>query len=207
MTSYLWGSSSAASFDALLGESMSFYRHIVELTSVLPVTDKSTSDTLPSGSSPDLSASLNLADLIRSTSITPQVAVKSLLRRLAHPNPNVQLLALSIFDICVKNGGTPFLLQVGSSSCVKELESLAKNGTNREVRLKVLSKIQDWATAFREIAALRDTELVHSYSILKNAGFTFPARDASATAAFVDSLSVSLMTFERLSFSRTWSLI
>lgn len=118
-----------------------------------------------------------------------------MVKRLGHSNPNVQLLTLTIFDICVKNGGTPFLLQVGGKECTTELVGLSsgyKSGSNREVMEKALSKIQDWATAFKGKEGLRDTYLVETYNSMKLQGSPFPPLDATATAAFVDSLSVSL---------------
>ena len=148
---------------------------------------------LPSSAPPDLLASLQLADLIRSSAIPPLAATKSLLRRLKHENPNVQLLALSVLDICVKNGGTPFLVQVAGKESASDIESLAR-GTpsgNRDVKEKVMSKLQDWATAFAAKENLRSSELVRSYERMKNEGLPFPPRDPTATAAMVDSLSVS----------------
>lgn len=155
--------------------------------------DKTTSDLLPSATPPDLVASLQLADMIRSTAIPPQAAAKCLVRKLKHDNPNVQLLALAVLDICIKNGGTPFLVQVASRECAQELETLGR-GTpsgNRDVKDKVLSKLQDWATAFQGKDALRHTDLVRAYERMRNEGLPFPARDPTATAAMVDSLSVS----------------
>lgn len=55
----------------------------------------------------------------------------------------------------------------------------------------MLSKVQDWATAFQGKDSLKGTELVKSYEKMKSDGLQFPARDPTATAAMVDSLSVS----------------
>ncbi|KAK4047875.1 Vacuolar protein-sorting-associated protein 27 [Microbotryomycetes sp. JL221] len=174
--SFLWGPTAPqAEFDALLGKFLY----------------KTTSDLLPSSTPPDLVASLQLADLIRSTAVPAQTATKSILRRLKHANPNVQLLALGVLDICVKNGGTPFLIQVGSKETAQELETLGRGSasTNRDVKERVLAKLQDWATAFQGKDALRHTELVRTYERMRNEGLPFPARDPTATAAMVDSLS------------------
>ncbi|GAA6021569.1 hypothetical protein JCM11491_000259 [Sporobolomyces phaffii] len=173
---FLWGSNPAhAEFDLLL--------------------EKTTSDTLPSSAPVDLSLSLQLADLIRSASVPPAVASKSLLKRVVHPNPNVQLLALQVVDVCIKNGGTPFLVQLADKD--KEfppgLEQLArgdKKDANRDVRDKALEKLQEWAVAFKGKDALRDTQLVKVYDKLKSVDrLEFPVKDPTATAAMVDSLS------------------
>ncbi|KDE03335.1 hypothetical protein MVLG_06178 [Microbotryum lychnidis-dioicae p1A1 Lamole] len=170
--SFLWGPSAGQSeFDTLL--------------------EKTTSDLLPSSTPPDLVASLQLADLIRSTAVPPLAASKSIFRRLRHPNPNVQLLALSVLDICVKNGGTPFLTAVAGKEFANELESLAKGstGSNKDVKEKVTAKLQDWATAFVGKEGLKGSELVRVYERMSAEGFIFPPRDPTATAAMVESLS------------------
>ncbi|CEQ42402.1 SPOSA6832_04219 [Sporobolomyces salmonicolor] len=171
--SFLWGASPAqVEFDALL--------------------DKTTSDLLPSTAPVDLAASLQLADLIRSAAVPPQSASTSLLKRLLHDNPNVQLLALDVLDVCIKNGGTPFLVAVANKEPASDLEALARGArpdSNRDVRDKVRVKVQDWATAFRGKDQLRDSELVRAYDRMRNEGLPFPARDPTATAAMVDSLS------------------
>ncbi|SCV71704.1 BQ2448_3292 [Microbotryum intermedium] len=170
--SFLWGPSAGQSeFDTLL--------------------EKTTSDLLPSSTPPDLVASLQLADLIRSTAVPPLAACKSIFRRLRHSNPNVQIVALSVLDICVKNGGTPFLVAVSSKEFATELESLAKgsSGSNRDVKEKVTAKLQDWATAFAGKDGLKGSDLVRVYERMKGDGFAFPPRDPTATAAMVDSLS------------------
>ena len=153
-------------------------------------TDKTTSDLLPSSAPADLPSSLHLADLIRSTSLPPATAAKLLAKRLAHDNPNVQLLALQVLDVCVKNGGTPFLRAVADRDPAAELDRLARNADNRDVREKVRARVQDWATAFESKPELELSHLVTRYRVMKDDGITFPARDPTATAAMVDSLSV-----------------
>ncbi|GAA6061022.1 hypothetical protein JCM10212_001078 [Sporobolomyces blumeae] len=173
---FLWGPSPAqAEFDTLL--------------------DKTTSDLLPSSTPVDLASSLELADLIRSAAVTPAHAVKSVLRRLSHDNPNVQLLALGVLDVLVKNGGTPFLVHLASSTDLVSKLELVANGstgptTNRDVRDRVRLKWQDWALAFHHRADLRGSLLVTKYDRAKLVGtIEFPPHDSAATAAMVDSLS------------------
>jgi hypothetical protein len=156
-------------------------------------TDTTTSALLPSSTPPDLLSSLHLADLIRSSALPPQQASKSLLRRLRNDNPNVQLLTLSCLDIAIKNGGTPFLQVIANDDMPKDLESLGRGGAtvNREVKDRVLAKLQDWATAFEQKESLRSSSLVMAYQRMRSEGLPFPPKDPTATAAMVDSLSVS----------------
>ena len=177
-----------------------------------PRADKATSDLLPANSHVDLPDALHLADLLRSAQVPPQHATASLVRRLRHPNPNVQLLALELADLCVKNGGTPFLVcfsrGAADHGAAAELELLARGvraggGVHRDVKERVLARLQDWATAFKakhpgassssssssSSAQLADSELVRVYDRLLREGVAFPPRDPTATAAMVDSLS------------------
>lgn len=50
-------------------------------------------------------------------------------RRIAHKNPNVQIQALHVLDVLVKNSGEAFLLAVGNGKdgWMTELEDLCKS--------------------------------------------------------------------------------
>ncbi|GAA5985877.1 hypothetical protein JCM10908_006316 [Rhodotorula pacifica] len=188
--SFLWGGSTnspQAQFDQLL--------------------EQSTSDLLPSATPLDLDSALRLADLVRSASVPPSHASRQLVTRLSHSNPNVQLLALQLADVLVKNAGKQFLasfaaLGVTQGGAVTQLEYLVagpKPGSpsqpvNREVQQLARQKLQDWASAFSASGrvALAQSDLVRLYDRLSRSSsgsVTFPPKDATATAAMVDSLS------------------
>lgn len=76
--------------------------------------DKATSELLPPESDEVLLLGLQCSDLIRARSIEAPLALKSVRRRLAHKNPNVQIQALNLLDVLVKNSGEAFLLAVGN---------------------------------------------------------------------------------------------
>ncbi|KAH9807096.1 hypothetical protein DFH28DRAFT_1009123 [Melampsora americana] len=169
--SWLWGSSAPVTeFDRVL--------------------ENCTSSNLPSSAPPPITDSLALSDLIRSSAVPASHAVKSLRKRLTHSNPNVQLLATTVIDICIKNGGDAFLKEIGARDFSEECAQILTNpSSNREVREKLKKEFQNWALAFEAVSFLSHSELVHNYKRLSSLGIEFPPRDPSATAAMVDSMS------------------
>lgn len=154
------------------------------------VLENCTSSNLPSSAPPPITDSLALSDLIRSSAVPASHAVKSLRKRLTHSNPNVQLLATTVIDICIKNGGDAFLKEIAAREFSEECAQILTNpSSNREVREKLKKEFQNWALAFEAVSFLSHSELVHNYKRLSSLGIEFPPRDPSATAAMVDSMS------------------
>ncbi|PLW57414.1 hypothetical protein PCANC_01817 [Puccinia coronata f. sp. avenae] len=149
-----------------------------------------TSSNLPSSTPPPITHSLNLSDLIRSSAVPASHALKSLQKRLDHPNPNVQLLVISVIDVCVKNSGDNFLKEVAGREFSEDCAQIISNpASNREVKEKLKREFQNWALAFESVPMLASSELVTNYRRLKTMGIDFPQRDPLATAAMVDSMS------------------
>ncbi|KAH9939022.1 ubiquitin binding protein [Epithele typhae] len=147
--------------------------------------DKATSELLPSGSE-DIALNLEICDQIRSKSVPPKDAMRALKRRVGHKNPNVQLLALGLTDVCIKNGGDGFLVEVASREFMDNLVSILKLPVlNHDVKNKILRYVQDWATTFEGKPSLSYVGEV--YRTLQREGFNFPPRDPAVTAsAMVD---------------------
>lgn len=150
--------------------------------------DKATSELLPAGSE-DMALNLEICDQIRSKSIPPKDAMRSLKRRLDHKNPNVQLSTLNLVDLCVKNGGDHFLAEISSKEFIDNFVSILKfPALNPQVKSKILRLVQNWALAFEGKPSLGYVSQV--YRTLKNEGFAFPPQDpASTSSAMVDTLT------------------
>ncbi|KAI0042208.1 ubiquitin binding protein [Auriscalpium vulgare] len=154
-------------------------------TQVDEAIDKATSELMPTGTE-DMALNLEICDQIRSKSVPPKDAMRALKRRLNHKNPNVQLLALSLTDICIKNGGDHFLVEVTSREFMDNLVSILKIPTlNRDVKDKTLRYIQTWSLALEGKPALSYVGQV--YKTLKSEGFNFPPEAlVVASTAMVD---------------------
>ncbi|KAG8220716.1 hypothetical protein J3R82DRAFT_3046 [Butyriboletus roseoflavus] len=147
--------------------------------------DKATSELIPAGGE-NVALNLEICDQIRSKSASAKEAMRALKRRLNHKNPNVQILALGLTDICVKNGGDHFLTEIASREFIDNLVSILKiPGLNHTVKSDILKYIQNWALAFEGKPSLSYVGQV--YKTLKNEGYDFPPKDlALANSAMVD---------------------
>ncbi|KAJ3843147.1 hypothetical protein F5878DRAFT_575653 [Lentinula raphanica] len=147
--------------------------------------DKATSELLPAGSE-DIALNLEICDQIRSKSVPAKDAMRALKRRLNHKNPNVQLLTLSLTDICVKNGGDQFLAEISSREFIDNLVSILRmDNLNLDVKNAALRYLQNWSVAFEGKPSLG--YVAQACKNLQNEGFKFPPKDlTAASSAMVD---------------------
>ncbi|KAF7722435.1 Vacuolar protein-sorting-associated protein 27 [Apophysomyces ossiformis] len=146
--------------------------------------EKATSELLPAGQE-DLSLHLEISDQIRSKKVNAKDAMRALKKRLLHKNPNVQLLAISLVDTCVKNGGNAFVREISSQEFMDEIVSLIRSPTsNRDVKNKALLVIQTWGIAAKGKYEIdRMTEV---YDLLKMEGQPFPDIKESINPIFLE---------------------
>ncbi|RDW84941.1 putative vhs-containing protein [Coleophoma cylindrospora] len=134
----------------------------------------------PENFEPNLALNLEISDLVNSKKgNAPREAAVAIVNYINHRNPNVALLALNLLDICVKNCGYPFHLQISTKEFLNELvRRFPERPPIRPTRVqhKILEAIEEWrgticqTSRYKEdLGFIRDMHRLLSYK-----GYVFP---------------------------------
>ncbi|MCJ1257324.1 hypothetical protein MMC24_005149 [Lignoscripta atroalba] len=134
----------------------------------------------PQNFEPNLALDLEIADLINSKKgNAPREAAVAIVNYINHRNPNVSLLAIALLDICVKNCGYPFHLQISTKEFLNELvRRFPERPPIRpsRVQVKILEAIEEWRQTIcqtsrykEDLGFIRDMHRLLSYK-----GYIFP---------------------------------
>ncbi|KAF4080133.1 hypothetical protein AMELA_G00166950 [Ameiurus melas] len=125
---------------------------------------------------------MEICDIINETDEGPKDAMKAIKKRIVgNKNFREVMLALTVLETCVKNCGQRFHVHVCTRDFVEGVlvrTILPKNNPPMVLHDRVLSLIQAWADAFRNVPALSGVVCV--YDDLKKRGLEFPMTDLDA---------------------------
>lgn len=134
----------------------------------------------PENFEPNLALCLEIADLINAKQAgAPREAAVAIVGYINHRNPNVSLLALSLLDICVKNCGYPFHLQISTKEFLNELvRRFPERPPIRTTRVqnRILELIQEWRSTICETSKYKDDLgfVRDMHRLLHYKGYQFP---------------------------------
>ncbi|KAH3479762.1 hypothetical protein KXX05_008265 [Aspergillus fumigatus] len=131
---------------------------------------------------PNLALNLEAADLINSkkgNAPSPREAAFEIVRLINSRNQNVALLALALLDICVKNCGYPFHLQISTKEFLNELvRRFPERPPMRPSRVqhRILESIEEWRQTICQTSRYKE-DLGHirdMHRLLLYKGYMFP---------------------------------
>ncbi|KAL6453781.1 VPS27 Vacuolar protein sorting-associated protein 27 [Candida maltosa Xu316] len=153
---------------------------------------EATSESIPNGDI-ELSISFEITDIIRSKKIAPKQAMRSLKKRLTliYLNPNLVTSCLKLIDLCIKNSGLPFLIELDSKEFfdylidfIFKIHYNVKEVKHEESKMKVgdliLMYLSTWKTIFESANEPSSLNyLSKKYHELENEGYRFPESNES----------------------------
>ncbi|RMZ70530.1 VHS domain [Pyrenophora seminiperda CCB06] len=134
----------------------------------------------PQNFEPNLALNLEIADLINSKKgSAPREAAVTIVHYVNHRNQNVALLALNLLDICVKNCGYPFHLQISTKEFLNELVRRFPERPpvhSSRVQNKILELIEEWRQTICQTSRYKDDLgfIRDMHRLLSYKGYIFP---------------------------------
>ncbi|KAM3510365.1 hypothetical protein MY11210_005929 [Beauveria gryllotalpidicola] len=134
----------------------------------------------PDNYEPNLALNLEISDLVnQKKGAAPREAATAIVNFVNHRNPNVALLALALLDICVKNCGYPFHLQISTKEFLNELvRRFPERPPLRATRVqaKILEAIEEWRITICDTSRYKDDLgfIRDMHRLLSYKGYMFP---------------------------------
>ncbi|CRG85315.1 putative ADP-ribosylation factor-binding protein C25H2,16c [Talaromyces islandicus] len=134
----------------------------------------------PTNYEPNLALNLEVADLINSKKgNAPREAAIAIVHLINSRNQNVALLALALLDICVKNCGYPFHLQISTKEFLNELvRRFPERPPLRPSRVqhRILESIEEWRQTICQTSRYKeDLGFIRDmHRLLLYKGYQFP---------------------------------
>ncbi|GJP56151.1 hypothetical protein CLOM_g15201 [Closterium sp. NIES-68] len=130
--------------------------------------------------SPDWGRNLLICDLVNSGKLQGGETVRAIKKQLASRNSHVQMLALALLEMGVKNCSSLFSDVANERVLDDMVRVVDEPGSAAQLREKVLKMIEAWGEATEELRYLPVFE--ETYKSLKMRGVVFPPRDAESLA-------------------------
>lgn len=163
---------------------------------------EATSEAIPNGEL-DIAVGLEITDIIRSKKVPPKQAMRSLKKRLTkiYANPNLLGSTLKLIDLCVKNCGAHFLVELNCKEFVDylvdyifrvhyDVRSFKVQSSEAKLTIgnDILKFVKEWALCFKNQFELNYLDKVYNQLLKQN--YTFPEVDQLVTqfaSNFIDS--------------------
>jgi signal transducing adaptor molecule len=132
------------------------------------LTEKATNET---NVAEDWQSILECCDYLNAQQSRPLDCLRSIIKRMSHPHPNVSIQAIILLDACVSNCGKKFHLEVASREFLAEARKLIEKGHPKVVeRFKLM--IKKWSE--NEFKSDPELSMIPSfYAQLKKEGYDF----------------------------------
>ncbi|KAK8948341.1 hypothetical protein KSP39_PZI005643 [Platanthera zijinensis] len=134
--------------------------------------DRATSDMLIG---PDWAMNLEICGILNHDPGQARDFVKGLKKRIRSKNPRIQLLALSLLEVVVRNCGDMVHTHIADKDVPRAMAKIAKKKPDFHVKEKILSLISSWQEAFGGLQE-KYPQFFIAYQDLLRAGMTFPKR-------------------------------
>lgn len=159
--------------------------------------EECTNESIPNGEI-DLPVALEISDIIRSRRVPPKDGMRCLKKRIltTRSNSNTQFATWRLVEVCMKNGGVPFLREICSREFMDCLEhDILSDSTDYELQRFCARLVMDLYLAFKNDSQLKYVSTVYQKLLsrgveMKNLASTENVSamfDAKTPADWVDS--------------------